>query len=669
MSSPKRRGTEVIKVRLLRAGKVIRSYKVRSDTFTIGSAKGCTIRAAGDTALSPKHATIYAENGELTVVPEPEAVVLLNGEPVDFAIPNPDDVIQAGRLSFKVELAESLESLAPPPKPKTDLQSKKPSRLPKPKVSRPPQKKEMVVGERISRVPVPKAPRPSKPPETTARKPSFPDSSTEKEVHLDSKPEKSSPATKVKEKEIEPEIDSGGASITEPELDEELYFDDDDDNELTFEEPFDLAELLLKTKETTQDGPRESYFGAHIVRIVNGQVVGTFGVVPGKPYVSHTKELECRISKGSLSIKADKGLVGDIWKKGTKSSLATMPEKKSMYRLDLAEGDIALLEGKRGIYKIEVYRPPLAPKSGSFRASPRFLAIIGLALVIHVVVSVAVAYVQPKAAKNEKQAEKEVFAVVKMDKPEDSKYKEKANKKTTPKNAKEIAEKAPKVSSRTVRRIRARSKASTQSSSINSLLQVLSRGSGKPGQSNKIKDLISNVDAVPSKGAGSPFSIAGAIASLPGGGVNIAKKGGGGAISTLSGEEVAGKNSGIATLGKGKRKGKVRGKVTKMSSGVKVKGRLSRADVSRVVNSHIHAIQACYERALMNKSGLSGRIVFDWTVTEKGKVKGVRVRSSTLSSPNVANCISKRIKRWKFPRPEGGEVTITYPFLFRSVSS
>ena len=90
--------------------------------------------------------------------------------------------------------------------------------------------------------------------------------------------------------------------------------------------------------------------------------------------------------------------------------------------------------------------------------------------------------------------------------------------------------------------------------------------------------------------------------------------------------------------------------------------------VLRVVNSNLHAIQACYERALMTNPTMSGRIAFDWTVATNGRVKNVRVRSSTLENPKVANCIAKKIKRWKFPRPKGGEATITFPFLFRSGS-
>ena len=161
-------------------------------------------------------------------------------------------------------------------------------------------------------------------------------------------------------------------------------------------------------------------------------------------------------------------------------------------------------------------------------------------------------------------------------------------------------------------------------------------------------------------------SFMGVLAGLPGQDVEVGGRGG--IIATLSGEEIAGKGSGVAKLTGTKQHGSVRGKVTKMASALKVQGNLSRDEVTRVVNEHIHQIQACYERSLMSKPGLAGKIVFDWTVNLKGRVSGVRVRSSSLGSPEVADCISKLIRGWKFTSPVGGDVIITYPFLFRMSS-
>jgi hypothetical protein len=380
--------------------------------------------------------------------------------------------------------------------------------------------------------------------------------------------------------------------------------------------------------------------------------------------------LDCRIKGKQLRLDVKTGVTGEVWQGGKRVDISTSQEKRGTRRLLLGDGDSALLEGEQGTYKIDVYRPPLAPIQEGFSISKRFGKIVGVALVIHLVVGVAVAYMQPKEGAGQEGQAEETFADVKMDAPEikTPPEKKKPKKIRRKKDTLAMQEKAPRVTAKSVRKI-SRSKIS-KSASVSSLLNVLSKGSGTPGKSDSIKDLVSNIDAVPSsKGKGSSFGIAGAIASLPGEGVNIARKGGGGDVSTMSGDEVAGKGTGIGSLGKGKRSGNVRGKVTKMSSGAKVGGSLSRADVLRVINSNLHAIQACYERALMSTPSLSGRIAFDWTVTSTGKVKGVRVRSSTLGSPKVAGCISKQIKRWKFPRPKGGEAKITYPFLFRSVSS
>ncbi len=111
----------------------------------------------------------------------------------------------------------------------------------------------------------------------------------------------------------------------------------------------------------------------------------------------------------------------------------------------------------------------------------------------------------------------------------------------------------------------------------------------------------------------------------------------------------------------------MRGRVTKVNSQVKVQGHLSKEAVSRVVNDHTHEVQGCYERQLLKQQGLAGRIVFEWTVTADGSVRNARTASSTLPSVEVADCIVAKIRKWRFPAPDGGDVVISYPFLFRSV--
>ncbi|MEO0604211.1 MAG: AgmX/PglI C-terminal domain-containing protein [Myxococcota bacterium] len=215
----------------------------------------------------------------------------------------------------------------------------------------------------------------------------------------------------------------------------------------------------------------------------------------------------------------------------------------------------------------------------------------------------------------------------------------------------QLAEKAPTVTTQQV--TRASQLPPSQNTSVSSLLTRL--GTGGPAG---LKDAITNIDAVPTKGgSNTAFDLAGRLAA--GGSVQVARSGTG-AVNTAG--QVG---DGVGQLSAGTRKG-VRGKVTKLSSKMKVQGTLDPGEVTRVVNAHMGAIQACYEREMAKKPGLAGKIQFDWTITTTGTVRGVRVESSTMPSDIVANCIAAEIKTWRFARPSGGEARIKYPFAFRS---
>ena len=42
------------------------------------------------------------------------------------------------------------------------------------------------------------------------------------------------------------------------------------------------------------------------------------------------------------------------------------------------------------------------------------------------------------------------------------------------------------------------------------------------------------------------------------------------------------------------------------------------------------------------------------------------VQSSTLGNPGVEQCIAGAVRRWEFPKPQGGIVVVTYPFVLKS---
>jgi hypothetical protein len=55
----------------------------------------------------------------------------------------------------------------------------------------------------------------------------------------------------------------------------------------------------------------------------------------------------------------------------------------------------------------------------------------------------------------------------------------------------------------------------------------------------------------------------------------------------------------------------------------------------------------------------------NWRIDLQGKVTTVRVAKTTLNNARVEGCMARQIKRWVFPKPDGGEVDVTYPFLLR----
>ena len=42
--------------------------------------------------------------------------------------------------------------------------------------------------------------------------------------------------------------------------------------------------------------------------------------------------------------------------------------------------------------------------------------------------------------------------------------------------------------------------------------------------------------------------------------------------------------------------------------------------VAKVINSHLHEVSSCYERALLKTPGLAGKIVLEWQITTAGGV-------------------------------------------------
>ncbi len=96
-------------------------------------------------------------------------------------------------------------------------------------------------------------------------------------------------------------------------------------------------------------------------------------------------------------------------------------------------------------------------------------------------------------------------------------------------------------------------------------------------------------------------------------------------------------------------------------------GEIDKEAVRRVIKRGENQIKNCYERVLNTNPGLRGKVVLQWSIIERGRVRNAKVvrGDSTLKNQSVYRCIISRLKTWRFPEPPiGTYADIRYPFVF-----
>ena len=95
-------------------------------------------------------------------------------------------------------------------------------------------------------------------------------------------------------------------------------------------------------------------------------------------------------------------------------------------------------------------------------------------------------------------------------------------------------------------------------------------------------------------------------------------------------------------------------------------GSIDKEVIRRVIRLHINEIRFCYEKGLAQNPSIEGRVSVSFRIGASGAVESSVVRESTLKSPDVEACIAGRVLRWQFPKPVGGSVGVTYPFVLQA---
>ncbi|MCG5053737.1 MAG: AgmX/PglI C-terminal domain-containing protein [Myxococcales bacterium] len=141
--------------------------------------------------------------------------------------------------------------------------------------------------------------------------------------------------------------------------------------------------------------------------------------------------------------------------------------------------------------------------------------------------------------------------------------------------------------------------------------------------------------------------------------------GGSGKVASISGLRGGGSIEGASTGSVG---GEKSVKAVVSSAAPSVDGELDPSVVAKEVKLRLGAVKVCYEKSLKRNPSLSGKIVVFWTITPEGTVTGITIEQDTMGDSEVAQCIKKNIQNWRFTRPSGGSVEVSFPFVFQASS-
>lgn len=123
------------------------------------------------------------------------------------------------------------------------------------------------------------------------------------------------------------------------------------------------------------------------------------------------------------------------------------------------------------------------------------------------------------------------------------------------------------------------------------------------------------------------------------------------------------KGTGRADFGTGRRNVSVSASID--DEEVFIMGNIPKSVIAKIIQDHLGQIRYCYERQLTLQPDLRGKIVTTFVIGLEGRVTSTRIKQSSMNSRPVERCIMNVIRRMPFPKPGGGIVEVSYPFLFR----
>lgn len=152
-------------------------------------------------------------------------------------------------------------------------------------------------------------------------------------------------------------------------------------------------------------------------------------------------------------------------------------------------------------------------------------------------------------------------------------------------------------------------------------------------------------------------------------GLQGASRGGGGQTTSIGqGLSTSGRGGGrtgpgLADFGTGKSNITVSASIDEEE--VYIVGNIPKSVIAKIIADHMGQVRYCYEKELVRNPKLRGKISTNFIIGLRGSVTSARVKKTSMNNAAVERCVLGVIRRLPFPKPGGGIVEVSYPFLFR----
>lgn len=100
------------------------------------------------------------------------------------------------------------------------------------------------------------------------------------------------------------------------------------------------------------------------------------------------------------------------------------------------------------------------------------------------------------------------------------------------------------------------------------------------------------------------------------------------------------------------------------ASEIVVKGAIDSESVMKVLRQRAPGLRHIYNKFLKKNPGFQGKIVLEFVVDANGRIVQMSVVSSSTGFPEFEDDVVKAVRNWTFPKVDGGNSTVTIPFVF-----